>query len=223
MNLAPLKDKLQEIYDQHEPDLSAYVWVSEADRWAELAFCLLNQLTDLEPEQVRMIVNRLQDLGVLRIVALAGDGPEYQETRTVLAYVLKRYGFSDQDAERGVQLLTHVAQHVQRDYAGKIQGFLRRHAKMMRDELLETLKDPALGDRELRYAITLWLQNAVSLPISLESSAVVKFCQDNEAAPEDLWKAADGLDLNLALVDDLIEMRQNAQDLAVTGAQEGDK
>jgi len=140
------------------------------------------------------------------------------ENRVMFAYVLRQHGFSNNDVERACRLLAHVAEVVQHNYGGKIQRYLRRHGEVMRDELLSAFNGTSLDKSQMAYAISHWLQNVLSLPISLQSDAVLEFCHNNNVNPQDLWKAADELNLNIALVDDLLEIDQRTKE-AASGSQ----
>jgi hypothetical protein len=204
-----LKTRLQELCARHESDLATYAWVSEDDRWAELVFCLLDQCHRQDPETTRSAVTTLQYLDLLESAKLALlDQPAGAEAATVVAYVLKQHGFPPEPVAKSLSVLAHVAQALQRDHGGKMQRYMRRHAEALRDDLVGALSNGALSGAEWRYAVSHWLQNAFSLPLSLEHEAVKEFCAQNEVSTQDLWLAADELDLNLALVDDLLEMEQ---------------
>lgn len=82
----------------------------------------------------------------------------------------------------------------------------------MRDELANALGGESLNAGQLRYAIGHWLQNALSVPISLEHPAVLGFCKKNGISVGELVAAADELDLNVALVDDLLELDQSIKE-----------
>jgi hypothetical protein len=133
------KTQLQQHFERHEVDLAACAWVSKADRWAELVFYLLNQCNDQEPETTRMAVTMLQDLKLLEIGKLAIIEKPTDENAVVLTYVLKLYGFSEEDAQRAVSLLAQMAKVIQRDTSGKIQRYLRRRVEAMRGDPVSTI------------------------------------------------------------------------------------
>lgn len=138
----------------------------EDDRWAELIFCLLNQYNLQNTQAVRMAVNSLQYLGLLEIDKLSLFETPGNEDVVVLAYILKQHAFSEENIRHAVKLLVHVASAVRKDYGGKIQTFLRRHGEAMRNELMNSFYEDSLETEQLRYAISHWLQNAMSLPIA---------------------------------------------------------
>jgi hypothetical protein len=203
-----LKTQLQELFEKNESDLGAYAWMYETDRCAELIFCLLNQYNPQHTEATRMAVSSIQYLGLLEIDKLALLEAPGNEDVVVLTYILQQHGFSRESAHHAVRLLAQVAKVMQRDYGGKVQRYLRRQGEIMRDELVKAFGGESLTTEQLRYAISHWLQNALSLPISLEHQAVTEFCKKNGVALEDLLRAADELNLNIALVDDLLEIDQ---------------
>lgn len=214
-----LKDQLQQLFEQHEPQLGTYAWMYETDRWTELVFCLLNQFYRQEAEPARAAMATLRYLGLLRIEKLgtleAGSAEE-----AVAVYVLKQHGLSEQDARNAAGLLAMSAQVVGQRYGGKIQRYLRHHGVAMRDELVNAFAGGALDEGQLRYAISHWLQNALGLPVSLEHQALRTFCKREEVSLDELIEAADKLDLNLALVDDVLELDQAAKAAAEAGEQQ---
>ena len=62
-----------------------------------------------------------------------------------------------------------------------------------------------LGESEVKRAFTYWLQNVMNMPLSLMDEYVEVFSKDNHLKPEALFAAADELNINFALVDDLIQ------------------
>ena len=211
-----LKTQLQELFEKYESDIGAYAWMYETDRWSELVFCLLNQCVKQDPEITRQAVDMLQYLDLLQIDNLAVLDEATHENRVVGAYVLKRHGFSQKDAQLAVSLLAEAAKAIKRDYAGKLQLCLRRHGMSIRDELVNAFCGKSLGEEQLRYAISHWLQNALSIPVSLQHQAVIEFCRRNGVALEDLLRASDELNLNTALVDDLLELDMEEEGRNIT-------
>jgi hypothetical protein len=212
-----LQATLRGLFLEHEADLGTYAWVSEDDRWAELVFCLLSRFGDRDPESLRDTVATLGGLGLLDLEMLAGDADPADRVAIVLDFVLRRGGFSASEAARAARALRHVAEVIRRDHGGKLQRLLRRHGEALRDELVRAFGSDALAGDELGRAVSHWLQNALSLPISLESPAVAAFCARLGVTPQELWRAADELGLNLAVVDDLVEMDSAAEPVAETG------
>jgi len=203
-----LVERLQRIYEKHEPELPEYGWASERDRWAELIFCLLSRVRVDELPATRAAVDLLNLLGLLEVKVLAGLT---REDASILDRVLRSHGYSAAQATRGAEVLTAVAQRTQQEFEGKLQRALRRHGELLRQELSSAFASCGLQPTELDYAVSQWLQNAASLPISLESEAVKTFCRSHRVGLDKLIQAADALDLNVALVDDLLALDQPAQ------------
>ena len=51
----------------------------------------------------------------------------------------------------------------------------------------------------------------MNMPLSFTDENVVQFCQENNLTVEELFAAADELDMNFALVDDIVERHEKAQ------------
>ena len=211
-----LKNQLQKLFERYEADLGDYAWFYESDRWVELVFCLLNQCINQDPEVTRQAVDTLQYLDLLQIDKLVFLEKTTHENTVVVAYVLKTHGFSKKDAQRSIGLLAQAAKAIQKDYGGKIQRCLRQHGLSIRDELVNAFRGKTLDEEHLRYAISHWLQNVFSIPISLEHNAVIEFCERNAVTLEDLLFATDELNLNMALVDDLLELEMEQEARGIT-------
>ena len=201
-----LKSQIQRLFELYESDFGTYAWMYESDRFDELIFCLLNQFNQQDTEASRRAVNSLNYLGLLKMDKLAALEAPGNEDAIVLAYVLRRHGVSEENSQIAVRLFAKMAKVIEREYGGKMQHFLRRHGENMRDELANAFCIESLNKEQLRYSISLWLQNALSIPISLEHPATIEFCRKNGVTLEDLLHAADELDLNIALLDDLLEI-----------------
>lgn len=183
----------------------------EIDRWEELVFCLLNQCHENDPENTRTAIGVLKNLGLLEIDRMTSMNKHDSEAAIVTGYTLKQYAFSEKESNRAVMLLSQIARFIKHGYNGRMQLYLRRHGEAMRDELTLAFRGESLSDSQLRFAVTQWLQNALFLPISLEHPAVVEFCKQNEVTLKELVKAADELNLNLALLDDMLELEQKSK------------
>jgi hypothetical protein len=61
-----------------------------------------------------------------------------------------------------------------------------------------------MDQEQVRYAFTLWLQNVLNMPLSLQSRAVETFTNAIGLTSGQLFHAADEMDVNVALVDDLL-------------------
>jgi hypothetical protein len=84
---------------------------------------------------------------------------------------------------------------------------------MLRD-LDRIFEFSALTEAEVRYAFTYWLQNVLNMPLSLIDENVRMFCAQHDLEPEQLFAAADELDVNLALVDDVVQLHLTRQALS---------
>ncbi len=212
-----LSDHLDQLFDRYRDSLPSVLWPSEADRWAELLYCLLNQVGGESAERTRAAIENLNGLGLLDVSALSDEHGAGDESPVMIKYTLKHYGFSPDDAERGYQVIRAAAAAVQAKYQGKMQKFLRRHGEVMRDQLIACFEGVHLEPDELRYAVTHWLQNALSIPLSLAHPVALELCGRYGQSLDQLVAVADELDVNVALIDDLVQM-----DHEMTGPPTGD-
>jgi hypothetical protein len=198
---------LSKLCQKHLGHLVSSPWIFESDRFSELAFCIISQYTRSNLEDARIAADKLAEVGLLSATILSSMG-ESANAKQPIVHILKRYGFSAKEALVAADSLIALARAIEKEYNGKIQHAARKHAESLREELVTKLKDGISDEPKLRHAISLWLQNAFSLPISLERKSVTDFCNQNSIRIQDLGKAADSLDLNLAIVDDIIEIEQ---------------
>jgi hypothetical protein len=75
---------------------------------------------------------------------------------------------------------------------------------MMLDDVDKLFDVPSSDRSALASAYTYWLQNALSMPLSLVDQTMWTFCEKNGVTPEELIAAADDLNINIAFLDDLI-------------------
>jgi hypothetical protein len=206
-----LGDELREIASRYLEDLAPVPWASETDRWAELVFCVLNAFVADDPARCRRLVDTLGELGLTEPATLAEAGNPSGTHHVVVSYALARYGFTESDAQRAIRLLAQLAGVVGERYGGKIQRYLRQQAERIRDDLVASLAVGSDSETELHVGITLWLQNAVNMPLSVADKNVDEFCDRHGVGLEELEKVADEIDFNVALVDDIIRLDQAAR------------
>lgn len=197
---------------KHADDLGLIPWASEADRWDELVFCIVNAFLR-DPARARGASEMLSLLGLSgaeTLARLAGEPDGSSADRAVVERILSRHGLADDDAAAAADVLVRAASTVQRRYDGLIQRYLRAKATEMRDELTDLLAADAPPPEELRAAVSHWLQNVASMPLSVCDGEIAGFLAEHEAGIEDLEAAADHLGLNVAVVDDVIRLETGA-------------
>ena len=192
--------------------LEQHHWLWETSRWHELVFCLLLRLgqPELEIGLARSLVNMLAALEMLRVETLAGlaladEGPNFTQPDLILMVrLLERAGLNPEKARVAVTTLCQAALGLQQQHGGKVQRYLRHYGQHMLDELGEHFFLSQMRNEDVRYAFTHWLQNVLNMPLPISDPAVGEFCKEQGVTVDELVQAADELDLNLALLDDLI-------------------
>jgi hypothetical protein len=193
----------------------SHQWLSEADRWKEMVFALLTCCTKLPQQDVRLLSDELFQLDLLQISSLAGIITKPSASHAVHPHsrrfiqTLQEGGFSKQEAARGLSVICQAASALAKGYSGKIQFYLRSYAEKILGDARSVFRFSELSDEEVRYAITLWLQNVCSMPVSLQDEAVQAFGKANRIAMKDFFASADEMDVNVAWVDDLIRHFQS--------------
>jgi hypothetical protein len=186
-----------------------YPWGSEGDRWKELVFALLTRVVS-EPEwKVRDIVNGLYALGLLDIGMLAKSKKHKVNGRSpdmgghILEF-LDESGVDAEQSEKSLRVIEEAACGLAKHFGGKIQLYLRGYGSAMLHDVKGLFDFSVLDTSQVQFAFTYWLQNVLNMPLSLIDENVDSFCKHNGLTTEALVAAADSLDVNLALLDDII-------------------
>jgi hypothetical protein len=203
-----LRDELSGLYGRLGPMLSELGWTSERDRLSELVFAIvLVHGGDEDVTRARKVVAILDGLGLVDPRALAQ--PDAGEA-AMTAAALERNGFAAEAVAAIVDAFAAVGMLLLREGDGKVQRLLRKHAQ----EMVSTLVGRSGLDRDdarqgLEDALVLWLQNTLSMPLSRSTPAVRRFCETRRITPDQLLDASDELDLNVAVVDDLLMLAEH--------------
>jgi hypothetical protein len=213
--LEALEDLREFILERWQADGASpeqYPWIWEGARWQELAFCLIARLgaPDLDADAARSAAEMLSRLGLLRIealAALAAEGGEADRSHPDAAFMvqlLERVGAAPERAQAIVTTLAQAGWGLEEHHGGKVQRYLRRYGEAILRELGETFSFSRMSDEDVRYAFTHWLQNVLNMPLPMSDPNVRRLCQERGITVEALVEVADGLDLNLALLDDIL-------------------
>ncbi|NIH82119.1 hypothetical protein [Amycolatopsis viridis] len=214
-----LEDELRSLLIAHADDLEEGQWPLESARWAELVFCVLNAYADGDAGLAREIVTALAGIGMVEPAALNRARKRSNDEHLVLRHVLTHYGFDEAEGQRVIAVLGQLGRTFTRQFDGKLQRYLRAKAEELRDDLVDLLDAPEESADEVRGAVTHWLQNALALPLSVNDRHVREFCDERGISVGELQDTADDIDLNVAVVDDLIRVRNTAR--ATAGAEAG--
>ncbi len=191
--------------------VAAQAWPSERDRWAELVFSLLAVTTDTSEDAVRDLVRVMDSLELLDVKLLTELVEATREidpndpTVARLVGLMSDYGMTAEEANRAVRTLAQAAAGMSTHFGGKPQRYLRHYGELMVQELGQWFQFTDLPDAKVAYAFTYWLQNGLSMPVSLVDEDMVAFCDEYDITPQDLVAAADERDLNVAVVDDVTQ------------------
>lgn len=197
-----------------------HLWIWEVERWKELVFSLLTKVVKISEKEVRDLVNNLEELELLDITALSALFREHTRpdleapnARRILG-LFQEKGLSEADAQRGLTVICEAALGLKAHYSSKVQHYLRHYGELMLHDIEKTFRFSVLDETEVKQAFTYWLQNVLNMPLSLTDENVEEFCKENNLTIEELFAAADELDMDFALVDDIAQRhltRKNAQ------------
>ncbi len=206
--MTDLKEEIRGLYVRYRdllPDV--YRWEDEKERWEELVFCYFRQLANKSESDLRRVVSALGDLGLLeaeRLSVLVSDqgNLNYESPFFVqMSKLLTENGFESDAADRTLKAIGQVARGI-RVRHGKLQILLRKHARALLDDLRQTSLETAVEEEIL----STWLQGALEMPIASADEHVTRFARERGCTLDDLTTAADSLDINVGVIDDLIRL-----------------
>jgi hypothetical protein len=186
---------------------TSHPWLWEGDRWKELVFALVTRTSNLSEAATRAVTEQLLHLGLLEVRGLAAIepvslGPDVLSARII--DIFHEAGMTGEDALRSFTTIREAAKALTKHHDGKVQLFLRRCAEQMIEEAMHLFNFSELSSNEATYALTYWLQNVANMPVSLKDETVKALASQHGLTVDDIFEAADALDINVALVDDIL-------------------
>lgn len=197
---------------------STLPWTWEGDRWRELAFALISRVTGLGDTAARVLTEQLADLDLLDLdeIAKLRSGQALPASRRIIE-LMAEAGVDEETSRVALTTVAEAAHGFQENFAGKVQSYLRHYGELMLHEVGQTFHFTAAKPQVVSEAFTYWLQNVINMPLSLADDTVEEFCRRYGFAVAELFEAADRLDMNWALLDDLIKLHQEVAANPQTG------
>jgi hypothetical protein len=206
-----LLENLATLYLDGNPYLGHYAWPWEEDRYLEMLVCALIS-TGISPEQSRAIVHILNELQIAGPRSLSESEDEAVQ---VIRQVLRRMGLTPDQVGASSRALHQTAATCIADWDGKPHVFLRREAERGVKTLAERFVASGMQATQAEALSTLWLQNVCNAPVlAVRGKAVMEYCKEIGIDASQLVKAADHVGLNVAIIDELLLMRQQETDSA---------
>jgi hypothetical protein len=207
-----VNDTLLELFTAYEPLLGENLWPWETQRWTELVSCVLSASTkpEVAPESIREAAHVLEKGHLVDIDQLSelvsADGELDAEHPILMAVfaVLSNYGFSDEEIESAVIVLCCLADSIKKIYDGKIQKCLRKYGAEMLKGMEKEFAVPESEADILHAALAFWLQNAQNMPLPMPDEVTDWACGMLRTDYKALVRAADELDINVALLDNVL-------------------
>lgn len=201
-----------QIYKSYESLAEQHLWPWETMRWQELVFSLMTTIgePDVSPETVREVTNALSGWRLLDIESLAGLSPAKNDKDAAnpilvsVNTVLQQSGFTSEQANSAVVAMCDAAKGFKEKYEGKVQKYFRKYASLMLDELKDDFYFSKLDNEIVRRAFAIWLQNTLNMPVPVSDPITESVCEKLGIDYEAIIKAADDLDINIALLDDAL-------------------
>lgn len=203
---------IQELAARYREFLERYEWVWETDRWREMVFCLLAALDMDRMETARIAALVFGNLGLLDVDAVAGNGSIDLERPPLrlMRDILIRLGYTAETSDVALTTIVEAAQGLQAHHESKVQKYLRVYGERMLAELGQTFAFSALSPDQTHYAFTLWLQNVLNMPIALYTKELDVIAGERGLSSQAVVDTADGIDFNLAVLDDLMAAEAGA-------------
>lgn len=197
-----LADLLENAVKRHSEHLGSLPWASEADRWDEFVFCLVNSYRPDRSRDARLITYHLSGLGLTTPAALQELIDPNSHKAITVRTALSSLGLSEGETRALLKDLAEAADEVQAQHQGHVHRLLEVVGEQLHDRLLAALGKHR-GSEQLGRALTHWLQNTMSMPILLDSPELQQFRKAHDADVAQLLAAAERIDLNIALLDDI--------------------
>ncbi|MCX6564915.1 MAG: hypothetical protein NTW38_00575 [Candidatus Aminicenantes bacterium] len=223
---ASLEKELLELFSRHFESLPSNPWADERERWLELVVCTLFTHGGSSRGKSRQAAHIFKELGLLEIENLAAipirQGVMVSDHSSVMTMtqILRQMGFASKDISPALTKTVMLAKAVCIRFGGKIQRYLRSYGEAMLAHLekdfpeifVSKKKRAAHEDTSWRFAFALWLQNSLTLPVFLDTANTRRFCRHAVCRMTDLQEAADRLDINASLLDDLLDLWATEED-----------
>jgi hypothetical protein len=201
---------LRKLLYEHPELAERFGWSSERARWAELAYLLSSKLVSEDNHFMRQAIGTASALGMLEVTDLASDPPD-EEHGANLMLLFSEHNLSEAETKAVVGTLREAAKHIQELLGGHLHKFLRHHAELMLHELTSQFKLKHVDEWHAQQAFVMWLQNTCNLPLSLQDAGTKAFCAAHRITEKELVEAADAIQLNLAVVDDLVALEHTRE------------
>lgn len=210
-NITEVEFQLRKLITKYSGLFAYHQWPSEQERWIELIFALVARISKKPEPEVREAIEFLDNLGLLDVKELSNI-PKVENNLDMSTPLSKRIveflsesGFTEEDSKRNLLVMHEAAKSLIKHHDGKVQKYLRKYGQLMVNEISDSFSFSEMNEKDVKYAITYWLQNVLNMPLHLKTESTEKFCEEYQTTNEDLVKEADTLDINIALLDDMID------------------
>jgi hypothetical protein len=200
------------LYRAHEPTFDEHLWPWETQRWHELVFCILTTVAkpEVSPEAIREVTRVLGWANLLDIEVLGDSNPTDSEEKAsdhiliAIETVLLNTGFTSAEAQVATRSICEAARGFKQQFEGKVQKFLRHCGSLILDQVKENFSFSQLSAAEATRAFSLWFQNTLNMPLPTPDPISDEACELLHMDYASLVKAADEVDANVALLDNVL-------------------
>ncbi len=194
---------LSELVEKYGPEVVSYHrWFDERERWLELVHAVVSRCSPKSEHIIRDALRDLATTGLLDSPLMFTD----PEARAAIIAALERRGIERDGAQRGVGAVTEIANVLVRKFGGKTQIYLRHCVELLARMIREDLPVSSISETEMDQAVRFWMQNVMNAPFSMNNQSASSFLDQRGVTWHQLVAAADRADLNIALLDDIVEI-----------------
>jgi len=200
----PIDELLVDLFERYQDSFDKHQWPQESKRWYELVYCVFSAVEGRFGPETRaaLAVRVLIELDLLEISVLAKSE---ETTNLHLGIVLGRIGFSEEQADQLVRALCDLAKCLDKTYQGKVQLLLRAFGMELVNNVLQALPlEDSMGKQNASLVVMHWLQNVLNLPVLVPSPGLQTLLAETGAEAEEVLAAVDELDINVALLDEIL-------------------
>jgi len=212
-NLPKERILLLELINNEGQELSQqYQWVDEHDRWVELVFTILTQIIPLNHLEIRQITEKLSKESLLNIKELSNINFRNPDELKNLDHfknfreILNMHKIDETLINDCFITICETAEGISTNFSGKIQKYIRSYGELLLSDIQNNFKFTLLNHDQIRNSFIYWMQNVLNMPISLNEDILVQFAEQNDITVEELYNEADNIDINLAVLDDLVQL-----------------
>ena len=173
--------QLRRILSQEIDALDYHQWPLENSRRNELIVSLLLNIIDTNQNSVRPAIERLDEMGLLDVDALAQviEKSRIDWELSIVKHLLtifSDFGFTEEQSRNSIVTITEFSKSLKNNNDGKLQKYLRKYGNQMITEIGQQFSFSKMNNEAVKNAFALWLQNVLNMPVTSNDKHIKEFC-----------------------------------------------